>query len=62
MKHNEFQKVIINNQTCYSFDGIITFEDFDSNNILLHKKSYENIWFMKIHENLWFVQNLCVNR
>ena len=35
-----------------SFDDIITFEDFDSNNILLHKKSNENIWFMKIHEKL----------
>ena len=62
MEHNEFQKVIINNQKSYSFDDIITFEDFDSNNILLHKKSNENIWFMKIHEKLWFVQNLCVNR
>ena len=52
MEHNEFQKVVINNQTSYSFDDIITFEDFDSNNILLHKKSNENIWFMKIHEKL----------
>ena len=33
----------IKNRTCYCFDDIIEFEDFDLDNILIDEKSYENI-------------------
>ena len=29
MENNEFRKVSIKNRTCYYFDDIIKFEDFD---------------------------------
>ena len=42
MDNNEFKKVSIKNLTCYYFDSIIKFEDFDFD-ILLDGKSYENV-------------------
>ena len=35
--------VRIKNRTCYYFDDIIKLEDFDLANILIDKKSHENI-------------------
>ena len=32
----------IKNRTCYYFNDIIKFEDFDFDNILIDEKSYEN--------------------
>ena len=44
MESNEKLKEIdIKNRTCYYFDYIIKFEDFDLDNILIHKKPYENV-------------------
>ena len=44
MKNNDKLKEIdIKNRTCYYFDDIIKIEDFDLVNILIVKKSYENI-------------------
>ena len=43
MGNNEFRKVHINNRMCYYFDDITKLEDFDLDNILIDKKSYENI-------------------
>ena len=43
MENNEFKKVSIKNCTYYCLDDIIKLEDFDSDNILLDKKSYDNI-------------------
>ena len=34
MENNELKKVSIKNRTCYYFDNIIKFEDFDLDNIL----------------------------
>ena len=34
MKNNAFKKVRIKNRTCYYFDDIIKFEDFDFDNNL----------------------------
>ena len=39
----KFLKIDIKNSTCYYFDGIIKFEDFDFVNILINEKSYKNI-------------------
>ena len=36
-------KVLIKNRTCYYFDDIIKFEDFEFDNILLDEESNENI-------------------
>ena len=36
-------EVCIKNWTCYYFDDIIKLEDFDIDNILIDKKSYEDI-------------------
>ena len=38
-----FKKIIIKNRTCYYFDDIIKIENFNLDNILIVKKSYENI-------------------
>ena len=43
MENNELQKVRIKNFTCYYFDDIIKLEDFDLDNVLIDKKSHENI-------------------
>ena len=40
---NEFKRINIKNGTCYYFDDIIRVEDIDFDNILLEKKSFENI-------------------
>ena len=36
MESNEFRKVSIKNRTCCYFDGIINFEDLDSENTLVY--------------------------
>ena len=41
----ELKKDHIKNRTCYYFDDIIKIEDFIFNNILIVKKSFENILF-----------------
>ena len=38
-----FKEISIKNCTCYYFDDIIKFEDFDIENILTDEKLYENI-------------------
>ena len=43
MENNKFQKVNIKNRTSNYFDNIIKLEDFDLDNILIDKKSDENI-------------------
>ena len=43
MENNKLKEVLIKNCICYYFDGIIKLEDFDSDNILLDEKLYENI-------------------
>ena len=43
MENNEFKKVRIKNRTSYCFNDIIILEDFDIDNILIDKKSHENI-------------------
>ena len=42
MGNNEFKKGYIKNRTCYYFDDMIIFEDFDFD-ILIDEKSHENI-------------------
>ena len=39
----KLKEINIKNCTCYYFDDIIKFEDFDLNNILIDEKSCENI-------------------
>ena len=41
MENNESEKVRIKNLTFYNFDDVIKFEDFNSDNILIHEKSHE---------------------
>ena len=43
MENNEFKKIRIKNRTCYYFDDIIKFEDFDFDNILINEKADEDI-------------------
>ena len=43
MENNEFYKVRIKNRTCYYFTDVIKLEDFDFDNVLIDKKSYENV-------------------
>ena len=45
--NNELKEIDIKNCTCYYFDDIIKFEDFDLDNILI-EESYENILFYNI--------------
>ena len=44
MENNEKKNVSIKNPTCYYYDVIIKFKDFDSVNILLDEKTFENVW------------------
>ena len=48
MENNELKQASIKNRTCYYFDDIIKFEDFDLDNISLNEKSYGNIWLFDI--------------
>ena len=41
--NDKLKETDIKNCTCYYFDDIIKIEDFDLDNILVDKKSYENI-------------------
>ena len=43
MENYEFKKGRNRNHTCYYFDDLIKLEDFDFDNILIDKKSHENI-------------------
>ena len=43
MENNEFKKVCFKSRTCYYLDGIIKLENFDIDNILIVRKSHENI-------------------
>ena len=41
--NNKLKEIIFKNRTCYYFDDITNFEDFDIDNILIGKKPYKNI-------------------
>ena len=43
MENTEFKKVRLKNRTCYYSDDIIRLEDFNLDNVLIDKKSHENI-------------------
>ena len=43
LENNDLKKLSIKNCTCFHFDDIIKSEDFDSDNILLDEKLYDNI-------------------
>ena len=43
MENNKIKKVHIKNGTSYYFDEVITFRDFDFDNILIDEKSHENV-------------------
>ena len=43
MENNEIKKFCIKNRMCYYFDGIIKFEDFGLDNILIDEKLHKNI-------------------
>ena len=50
MINDELKEINIKNHTCSYFDGIINFEDFDLNNILIDEKSYKNILIYNISD------------
>ena len=53
MENNELKMFTIKNHTCYYFNDIIRFKDFDSDNILLDDKSYGIILIYDVfHKNL----------
>ena len=61
MENNEFKKNPIKNRTCYYFDDIIKLEDFDLDNILIDKKSHENILIYGIsYKTLINPKPLCI--
>ena len=47
-QNNEQKKVGIKFCTGYYMDGITKIENFEFNDILLHEKSYENIFIYKV--------------
>ena len=49
---NLLKEIDIKNRTCYYFDDIIKVEDFYLNNILIDKKSYDNILVYKFRTNV----------
>ena len=42
-RNNELKDIDIENRTCYYFDDIIKIENCNLDNILIDRKSYENI-------------------
>ena len=48
MENNALKKVCIKICTCYYFDEMPKFEDFDFGNILLDEKSYKNILIYEV--------------
>ena len=48
MENNGLKKVCIKNCAYYYFDGIIKWEDFDFDNILIDEKFHENILICNI--------------
>ena len=46
--NNELKEIDVKNCMCYYLDNIIKIEDFDLGNILIDKKSYENIFVYDI--------------
>ena len=46
--NDELKEINAKNCMCYYFDDIIKFEDFHLDNILIDKKSYENILVFNI--------------
>ena len=58
MTSNELKNV--STDTCYYFDCIIKFENWDFDNILLDEKSYENVPIYISGTKVWLVQNLCI--
>ena len=56
---NNLKEIDTEKLTCSYFDYIIKIVEFDFNNTLLDKKSYENILIYTISYKRWLVQNLC---
>ena len=53
--NDELKEIDINNSTCYYSGGIFKIEDFNLDNMLLDKKSYENILVYTISYKFnWF--------
>ena len=48
MENKEFKNVHIKNRTCYYFDSIIKFENFNFDNTLIDEKSHKNILIYNI--------------
>ena len=48
---DKLKEINIKNCTCYYFDDIIKFQDFDLDNILTDEKPYENIFVYNISYN-----------
>ena len=46
--NDELKEIDIKNHTCYCFVDVIKIEDFDSGNVLINEKSYENILVYEI--------------
>ena len=53
MENNyELKEIYIKNFTCYYFDDIIKFEDFDFDNILVDEKPYKRFKFITFDTKL----------
>ena len=63
MKNNKFKNIRLKNRLCYYFHDIIKFEDFDFCNILIDKKSCENILILTyktLYEILIGPKSFCI--
>ena len=63
MKNNKFKNIRLKNRLCYYFHDIIKFEDFDFGNILIDKKSSENILILTyktLYEILIGPKSFCI--
>ena len=53
MNNSKKKKINIENRTCYYFDDIIKFKDFNLDNTLIDGKSYESILVCNISYKSW---------
>ena len=57
MEKDEFQKFRITNRTCYYYNDIVKLEDCDIDNIVIDKKSHEDILTCNISYKTLIDQN-----
>ena len=58
--NDELKEIDIENRTCYYFNDMIKFEDFNLDNILVDEESFENILVSGISYKIGLMLNIFI--